>query len=187
MFRTPVRSWLADFDGIYSGKVIDLIPEDTVIYSEVETEHRTIRGTKAMFIGDYEKVLEMESDREVFYEMKSNAMIRVDNPEYLDFEVYTRRILKDPLKNIFEVNTIKPELAKKYMEYAIKYDKDTKYSNKLIIKPYFTTSDAGILILTEDFMDFNLELSVDPENGVVGAKCWISENTSKYTGQYLDI
>lgn len=190
--KTPVPVWQADFDGVYSGKVIDLIPKDSVELPsdddvEHSVEHRVVRGTKVMFIGDYEKVLEMSSDLAVYKDLCNLAMVKVNNPDYLDFDVYTKKILKDPLKNIFEMKSVTPELAKKYMDYATYYDRDKKYSDRLILKPYFTSCDSGVLLLTEDFSDFNLDLTIYADLGVVSAKVWLSENTSKYTHNYKEI
>lgn len=187
MLRTPVSTWKADFDGIYSGKEIFITPEDYDVPADFELERRVIRGTKVIFIGDYEKVLEMQQDVMLYHDLCNKATVKVNNPDYLDFEVYTRKILQDPLKNIFDMQSVTPEQAKKYMDYAVLYEKDKVHSDKLIIKPYFASCDAGILILSEDFVDYNVDLDVVPDIGVVGIKVWQSENTSKYIKNYVEV
>ena len=186
--KTPVSEWEADFDGVYSGKVINIIPVDMVVVNpESELEHRVIRGTKVMFIGDYEKVLEMQEDILLYKDLCNRATVKINNPDFLEFEAYTQKVLNDPLKNIFDMQSVTPEQAKKYMDYAVMYDKAKTYSDRLIEKSYFTTCDEGVLILTEDFVDFNVDLRIDMELGVVGAQVQLSSNTSKYTHLYKDI
>ena len=187
MLKTDVKEWEADFDEVYSGKDIEITPFENVDLSSAEHEQRFVRGTKVMFIGDYAKVLEMQDDISVYRDLYNRAMIKINNPDYMEFDVYTKRILKDPLKNIFEMQSVTSDLAKKYMDYAVLYDKDKKHSDKLILKHYFVTTDAGVLILTEDFVDYNIDLDVDIETGVLGIKIKQSENTSKYTEMYKDI
>ena len=186
--KTPVSEWEADFDDVYSGAVINITPVDKVVANpESEVEHRVIRGTKVMFIGDYEKVLEMQGEFLLYKDLCNKATVKINNPDFLEFEAYTKKVLNDPLKNIFEMQSVTPEQAKKYMDYAVLYDKDKSYSDKLIEKPYFATCDEGVLILTEDFVDFNVDLRIDMELGVVGAQVQLSPNTSKYTHLYKDI
>ena len=185
--RTPVESWSADFDGVYSGDKIELVPDDVLTPLESCDELRIVRGTKSMFIGDFSFVQEMQGDIGIYHTLQSKAMVKLNNPNYLDFSVYTDRILHDPLMSIDEVKSLTSDKAKKYMEYAVKYDNDKQYSDKLIQKPYFTTCPAGILILTEDFVDYNINLQVDPESGVIGCTVWMSESTSKYTKHYKEL
>ena len=188
MLKTPIQSWEANLDGIYSGNDIKFEPESSYdSISEIETEYRVIRGTKVMFIGDYNKVLEMENDPSVYNLIKNNALIKVNNPDYMEFDAYTKKVLNDPLKNINDIKTITPYQAKKYMDYAVRYDKDKKFSDKLIMKPYFMSFENGCLILTEDFVDYNITLQVSPEDGVVGITVKQSKNTSKYIDQYKEI
>ena len=140
-----------------------------------------------MFIGDHSKIEDMQEDLGIYHDLYSKAMIKINNPDYMEFDVFTDRILHDPMKSVFEVKSISPEQAQKYMEYAVLYDKDKQHSDKLILKPYFYSTDAGVLILTEDFADFNLQLKISPEFGVVGCEFWLSESTSHYTHYYKDI
>jgi len=164
-----------------------LIPLAPVDLGQVENEYRIIRGTKCMFIGDFEKILDMETDIGVYHDLCNQATIKVANPDYMDFETYTTKILNDPLKSIYDVKQVSVEQAKKYMEYGILYDKDEVRSNKLILKPYFVSFDEGVLILTDDFVDYNLDLQIDPEFGVVGCTFWMTENSSHYTQYYKEL
>lgn len=185
--KTPFGTWESDFDGIYSGERIKLVPSEPFDVDDVETEDRVIRGTKVIFIGDYEKVDAMHSDMQVYKDLCNKATVRVNNPDYLDFETFTAKVLKDRLKDVFALSSVSPELAKKYMDYAILYDKDKKHSDRLIVKPYFVSCPEGVLVLTEDFVDFNIQLKVSVDLGVVGAEIWMSENTSHYLYNYKEI
>lgn len=176
-----------DLDGIYSGKHIALKPVFPVAADDLHEEKRYVRGTKCCFIGDFEKILEIKNDTSVYSDLCNKATVRVANPDYLDFDVYTKRILNDPLSSLDQLESLSPELAKKYMEYGIKYDKDKKYSDKLIVKSYFASCDSGVLILTDDFVDVNLELQISETVGVVSCELWISESTSHYLDYYKDI
>lgn len=160
---------------------------DDVEFGNTEDELRVIRGTKVMFIGDFTKIEDMMDDIGIYHDLCSKAMIKINNPEYMEFEVFTERVLNDPMKSVFELNSISPDQAKKYMEYAVLYDKDKKHSDKLILKPYFYSTDSGVIVLTDAFVDFNLQFKISPEFGVVGCEFWISENTSRYTHYYKDI
>ena len=185
--RTPVKNWITDLDGVYQGHHLLLTPGEPVESNSFEDEQRVIRGTKCLFIGDFEKIIDMQEDVGVYHDLCSKATIKVNNPDYLDFEAYTAQILNDPMKSIYDVQDVTVEQAKKYMEYGILYDKDEVHSNKLILKPYFVSFDEGVLILTNDFVDFNLNLKIDPEQGVVGCEFWLSENTSHYLNYYKEI
>ena len=184
--KTPSAVWEIELDGIYSGNKVELISGDPIV-SDYETELRIIRGTKSCFIGDYVHVLEMQNDVSLYHKLVSKATVHINNPEYLDFETFTRQVLNDPLSNVENLKSITPEQAKKYMEYAVLYDKDERHSNKLINKAYFASTEFGVLILSEQFVDFNFEMKIDPERGVVGATCWISDNTSHYLANYKEI
>ena len=188
MLKTPVEHWEADFDGIYSGKEIALSPVGFDARGiEADLEHRVIRGTKVMFIGDYLSVLEMEEDVQLYHGLCELAMIKINNPEFMEFDAYTANVLHDPLVDINEVSSITRDVGKKYMEYAVKYNNDKRYSDRLILKPYFKSTGSGVLVLTEEFKDFNIDFDVSHELGVIGVRIRLSGNTSKYTQQYKDV
>ena len=185
--KTPVEWWEGNFDEIYSGQVIDLVPVDYKNNNEVTSEHRVIRGTKVMFIGDYQKVQEMLESKSYYHQCVENAKVKWDNPDYIPFDQYTRQVLKTPLDSVETMTSINPEQAKQYMEAAVAYDRDKKYSDKLVLQPFFKSFDDGILILSEDFVDFNLDLDIDPKLGVVGAHIQLAECTSHYLYLYKEI
>ena len=185
--KTPVECWEGNIDDIYTGAVIDIVPVDYVNTNALASEHRVIRGTKVMFIGDYQKVQEMLERKDFYYQCVENAKVKWNNPDYMSFEKYTKQILKKPLKSVEEIDTLNAEQAKQYMEAAVAYDRDKKYSDKLVLQPFFKTFEDGVLILSEDFVDYNLDLDIDPKLGVVGIHIQQAECTSHYLYLYKEI
>ena len=191
--KSAVKAWEADLSELYSGGIITFheqgdVPHNDAYFQDVDTELRIIRGTKVLFIGGVVSVLEMRDDVGIYHDLLSKSLVRTNNPDYMDFSAYTSHVIGDPLKNIEDVTSIDSATAKKYMDYVLLYDKDKKHSDHLIIKNHFTLyEDRGIFISTSDFQDFNVNLKISMEYGVVGFTVQMLPNTSHYLDNYKEI
>ena len=107
------------------------------------SQERTIKGCPALLLSDFD-VFDKLSEADLNNLLASCKKYKA-NPNFLTFEEYTDKVLKDHLRPLDTLEKIDVEEATKYVHYREKYDADLKYSDKEV--PYWVSAKRVNLFL----------------------------------------
>ena len=146
-------------------------------------EKRYVRKTYEFLVCQNECADKFKEDKDSFNAIISSSRVNRSNPEYKSFYEYTRDVLNDPLQDLDSLESLSPDLAKKYFKYINEYEA-TESSKETILIPYYYTFKGGISIVRDEQTTFEVKLGYNSQGILKGLAISIATDQEAVDKQY---